>query len=533
MKMRTNSYLLATTVLVAAFSATSANAERVLRINEAPVGELDPAKASDYADSVLAINLYDTLVYPKQGGAGVQPHLATEWTVDGNTFTFTLRDDVKFNSGNPLTADDVVFSFNRMIALGQGQSSLFQGRVASVEATAPDTVVFTLTESFAPFVASLVRLSIVDSKTVSEHFTDGEHGDFGDYGSEWLSQNSAGSGAYVATSHDPQTETVLTADADYFLDFEDNYPEKVRYRYGLDPATVRALIATGEHDISSQWMPPEIYAALAEDGSANLVNEGGLAAEYIQFNTVRAPLDDVHCRRALSAAFDYSTLLNLVKVNDEFSQGSPMNGPIPKGLLGRSETAPNFVQDMDLAKEEMAKCKYKGDELALELSWIAETPARERGALLMQSIYSQLGFDVAITRVPWALFTEQLVDSASAPHIAEIAINAATPDTDALLYNMYSSANGPTWMSTSYLADEEVDGLLNAGRTETDPDKRTEIYSELNNRIIDLAPGIFGYELQGIFAVRAGVEMPNLSDPARAYPLSGFGTLFKDVKINN
>ena len=229
MKMRVNSCVLATTVLLAAFGASSANAERVLRIDEAPVGELDPAKASDYADSVLAINLYDTLVYPKQGGAGVQPHLATEWSIDGNSFTFTLRDDVKFNSGNPLTAEDVVFSYNRMTALGQGLSALFQGRIASVEATAPHTVVFTLTEPFAPFIASLVRLSIVDSKTVSEHFADGSHGDFGDYGSEWLSQNSAGSGAYVAVSHDPQTETVLAVDTDYFLDFEENYPEQVRY----------------------------------------------------------------------------------------------------------------------------------------------------------------------------------------------------------------------------------------------------------------------------------------------------------------
>ena len=232
----------------------------------------------------------------------------------------------------------------------------------------------------------MVRLSVVDSKTVSEHFADGSHGEFGDYGSEWLSQNSAGSGAYVAVSHDPQTETVLAADTDYFLEFEENYPEQVRYRYGLDPATVRALITTGEHDISSQWLPPELYAGLAKEG-ASLVNEGGLAAEYIQFNTARAPLDDVHCRRALSAAFDYGTLLNLVKVNDEFSQGSPMNGPMPKGLLGRSDSAPNLSQDMDLAKAELDKCKYKGDELALQVSWIAETPVSYTH-LTLPTIYS-------------------------------------------------------------------------------------------------------------------------------------------------
>ncbi len=65
-------------------------------------------------------NLYDTLVLPKQGGPGVQPHLAESWTVDGTTYTFKLKPDVKFQSGNPLSAEDVVFSLDRTKALKQG-----------------------------------------------------------------------------------------------------------------------------------------------------------------------------------------------------------------------------------------------------------------------------------------------------------------------------------------------------------------------------------------------------------------------------
>jgi len=96
----------------------------VLRLDEVAVGELDPGKASDYADSILMFNVYDTLVLPEQGGPGLVPHLAKSWEADGNSYTFSLRDDVQFQSGNPLTADDVVFSLERMQNLGQGLSYL-------------------------------------------------------------------------------------------------------------------------------------------------------------------------------------------------------------------------------------------------------------------------------------------------------------------------------------------------------------------------------------------------------------------------
>ncbi len=530
--MKTKSLLLASAALALGLAINPVFAERILRMDEAPIGEIDPAKGTDFADTVLAINLYDTLVYPKQGGAGVQPHLATEWEIDGNKYTFKLRKDVKFNSGNPLNANDVVFSYNRMMAIGKGNSGLFAGVVESVEAPDDYTVRFTLTKPFAPFLATLVRLPVVDTATVSANFKDGEHGEFGDYGSEWLSQNSAGSGAYVAKTHDPQTETLLVYEPDYFLKPVENYPESVRYRYGLDASTVRALIARGEHDISSQWLPPEVFKALADEGVVKLVTEAGLTGEYFKLNTRRAPLDDVHCRRALAYAFDYNTLQQLVRINEETTQGRPMKSALPVGLVGFEAGMEDFAQNMERAKEELAQCKYKPADHELDIAWIAETPAREKGALMMQAIYSQLGFKASITRTPWGLITEQVTDPATAPHIIEIAVSALSPDTDSLLFNMYHSSMPHTWMSSSYFANEELDKLLESGRTETDPAKRQDIYSKANALLANEVPDIYAYELLGAFAVRNGVVFNNLEDPARTYPISGYNALFKDISIN-
>ena len=160
----TKRFYLAAALMAATALTSPAYAQTVLRLDEVAVGELDPAKASDYADSILMFNVYDTLVLPRQGEPGYDPHLAASWEVDGASYSFTLRDDVTFQSGNPLRAADVVYSLERMQEIGQGLSHLFTGVTA--EAVDAQTVRFTLDEPYAPFVASLVRLPIVDQALV-------------------------------------------------------------------------------------------------------------------------------------------------------------------------------------------------------------------------------------------------------------------------------------------------------------------------------------------------------------------------------
>jgi peptide/nickel transport system substrate-binding protein len=508
-------------------------ADRVLRLDQSAPGEIDPAKGVDYSGTVLAVNLYDALTYPKQGGGGVSPLLAASWTIDGPTYTFKLRPGVKFHSGNPLTSADVVFSYNRLMTLGQGAASLFEGRVKSVEAVDPMTVKFTLNGPFAPFLAATSRLSVVDSKLVIANKQPGKYGDFGDYGEAYLSGHDAGSGAYEVTSQNPQSETDMTKFAGYFLPFVSNSPDKVRMRYSLDPSTVRQLIARGEHDIASPWLSPEVIKAMVKEGSVHLALEPGATGEYIKLNTARPPLDDVHCRLALTYAFDYATVDKLLEVEPNYSQGITMHGAIPSGLIGYDPNVPGYARDMDKAKAELAKCKYKPTDFPLDIAWIAEVPARERTALLMQAAFTQLGFTVNVTRAPWALVTNEVTQPKTAPHAIEIAVNALSPDPDSLLFNMYSSSVPPTWMSAEHLSDPAVDKLLNAGRSETDETKRAAIYGQLNSRLRDLAPDIFAYEFVSVYAIRNGVVMHDLEDPKLEYPISSFSLLFKDVSINS
>lgn len=510
--------------LLAATAITSpVAAGGVLRLDEVAVGELDPAKASDYADSILMFNVYDTLVLPAQGGPGHVAHLAESWEADGQSFAFKLRSDVNFQSGNPLTADDVVYSLERTKALGAGLSYLF-GVVESAEAVDSHTVRFNLSSPYAPFVASLVRLPIVDKALVEANKGDSE------WGEAFLSGNGAGTGAYVVTSHNPQDETVMAKNPGYFLDIAEAAPDTARLRYGLEAATVRTLIAQGEHDISSQWLPPEVMGALAKDG-AQLFNESGTGAFYFKMNTTKAPLDDVNCRLALSAAFDYSTAIKMIAITDDVSAGSASTGAVPVGMFGSNDASMILTQNFDAAREYLAACEYDPASMDIEISWIAEVPLEERFALLMQSNFTELGIKSHIKKLPWALFAEQVSKPENTPNISQLFVNAVTGDPDTLLYGMYHSSTPGTWQSPEYLSDDLVDQYLEAGRTAATEAGRQEAYSMLNKRLMEIAPTIYGFDRQSIFAASNRVKAPALSDPSQAFGLDGMGFSFRLMEV--
>ncbi len=527
LKSFTAAALLSTALIAAPLDAQAGG---TLRLDEVAVGEIDPGKASDYADSILMFNLYDTLVLPRQGGPGHVPHLAKSWEGSGKTFTFTLRDDVKFQSGNPLTAEDVVFSLDRMKAMGKGLSYLF-GNVEIAEAVDDHTVRFNLATPYAPFVASLVRLPIVDKKTVMANLGDGD-GEMKDWGEAWLSANTAGTGAYRIRSHNPQEETVMEKNGDYFLGIADAAPDTVRLRYGLEPATVRTVISQGEHDIASQWLPPEVIKALVNDGG-QVLSESGTGAFYLKLNTTKPPMDDANCRLALANAFDYDSAIKMIAVTDDMSQGSPSTGAIPVGMFGANPAGQNLSRDMDAAKKHLADCKYDPDDFTLELSWIAEVPIEERFALLMQANFAELGIKSEIKKLPWALFAEQVSKPENTPHVSQLFVNAVTGDPDTLLYGMYHSSAAGTWQSPEYLNDPQVDAALEEGRTAATEEGRAAAYTKLNKRLMEIAPTVYGYDRQSLFAASNRVKAPALSDPSQAFGLDGMGFSFRLMEVED
>jgi|TARA_B100000809_G_scaffold257001_1_gene297850 peptide/nickel transport system substrate-binding protein len=533
--MRLISYfkLILPTVLFAFFSFSIVNAKTVIRTDEAAIGEADPAKFSDNIDSIIIFNTYDALVDELKNGAGLAPHLASGWEyADATTLNVTLKDGIKFHSGNILDADDVVYSFNRLMDMGQGFSFLF-GTVESVTALDSKTVQIKTSEPFAPLIASLMRLAIVDKDDVQANTTvDGNYGDNGDYGEAYLLTTSAGTGAYKITQHDPNVKTVLTKNNDYFLDHNAKAPDEVIIKYSVEAATIKTLLMRGEHEISSMWLPNEVLAALEKEDSVDLVKINRPGSWYNKLNNRRAPLDDVHCRRALQLAYDYDALYLSFAITEDMVAGQKSSGALISGVLGYDPNKAPIERDIDKAKAELAKCKYNPSDYTLDLAWIAEVPYEEPWSLQLQANAIELGFDATVTGLPWAKFTEQVANWENTPHATVVSVLANVPDPDALMFAQWHSSRGGTWMSAEWAQDAELDALLEKGRTETNADERIKIYQAANQLMIDNAITLFITDFVGYQAISQSVSNSDTISTQQGYGTMGRNLSFREMAVN-
>jgi len=162
------------------------------------VSTLDPVYQTNNWELATGYNLYDSLVWP-DAQAGVKPWVAESWSVseDGKTWTFKLRSDLTFHDGSPLTADDVVFSMQRLLTLnGPGATSFRSLTPDSVSAPDAQTVVFTLDKPSASFLQALVTFKIVNKALILANLQDGPHGGMKDFGAAFVRTNDAGSGPF-------------------------------------------------------------------------------------------------------------------------------------------------------------------------------------------------------------------------------------------------------------------------------------------------------------------------------------------------
>ena len=183
---------------------------------------LDPHVVYDVPMQFVLLNSYDGLYRYIGNPPELSPWLAESHEVsdDGLTWTITLKPDVTFHDGSPLTADDVVYSFTRLLEMGQGPSGAFKPVLQPDNVTKVDdlTVQFVLDQPYAPFLAALPLVAIVNEDLVKEHEQDG------DWGATWLSSNEAGSGAYAIdpSTYRPQENLDMMRFEDHFYGWDDN-----------------------------------------------------------------------------------------------------------------------------------------------------------------------------------------------------------------------------------------------------------------------------------------------------------------------
>ena len=472
-----NRLLTTTATAVLALGASAAGAQTVVTMNTVQIfGTIDPAKISDYTDYMAAVNLYDGLVTVDPAG-NLVPQLAESWEVspDASEVTFKLRADATFSDGSPVEAKDVVYSLERLLRLNQGPANLFAGVIEPGNVTAVDdhTVQFTLSKTFAPFLATVPAVMVLNSDVVEENA--GE-----DDGQTYLSNNVAGAGAYLLDSWDRGSRMVIKRDEDYYGGFPENPIDEVRWIVTNDEATVRALAASGELTMTSQYQGTETYQALADMERFRVVSAPTTTAFYLKLNSQLPPTDDVHIRRAIAYATDYDTIREVIY------PGEAMNTPLPSAFAdyhAADVESPRY--DLAAAQAEIDQSAYAGQPIPITLGYVAGTQFEEEISLLMQANLESLGFVVTQQPDPWNRITEIASKVETTPNVNQIFFGPTYPSPDSMFFSQYHSNSAGTWTSMEWLQDPEIDAMIDEARATGDTVQQAEIYKNLQRQLMD------------------------------------------------
>ncbi|WP_448956489.1 ABC transporter substrate-binding protein [Labrys neptuniae] len=444
---------------------------------------IDPAKISDYTDYMAAVNLYDALVGVDAKG-NLTPELASSWDVspDGKQVTYHLKPDAHFSDGSPVTAKDVVYSFERLLKINQGPANLFADvlKPGSVVAVDNHTVKFTLEKTFSPFLSAVPAVFIVNAKDVAANAGS-------DDGQSYLATHTSGAGGYLLRSWDRGSQMIIVRDPKYYGGWKENPIDTVRWIITNDEASVKSLAASGELTMTSQFQAPETYESLKKMDRLAVISADTASAFYMKLNTRAAPTDDIHVRRAIACATDYET------IRTQINPGGPLNGPLPPifaDYVAADLQAPKF--DMECAKAEMAKSKYAGQsQIPITLQYVSGTKFEEDIALLMQSTLEQIGFKVQTQSDPWNRVTDLATKIETSPNMSEIFFEATYPNPDSMFFTQYHSKAGGTWASLEWLREPEIDALIEKARSTNDKAEQVSIYRDLQHKLVELQPDAF------------------------------------------
>ncbi|HOG01070.1 MAG: putative D,D-dipeptide-binding periplasmic protein DdpA precursor [Firmicutes bacterium ADurb.Bin248] len=501
---------------------------------------IDPGVGSKAADCISFVNLYDTLVFPNSD-ATISPMVAESWEAndDCTEYTFHLRDDVVFHSGNKLTAKDVAFSMNRMLSVGEGFAYMYAGLVQSVEAVDEKTVKFTLSSSSGLFPNLLIRLYILDEATVMANIAkDGAYGEFGDYGKNWLLTHDAGSGPYKVKEMITEEHLTMEKYSDYWMGWSDKpqAPDTVKLLGGVDTASMKTMMANGELDASDDAQTAETYAALdALEGVE--ISRAPIGVNFnIMLNTKLAPTDDVHVRKAIAFATDYDTI-----ANDIYIGSAKATGPIQKGMAGSlSDEECPYKYDLAKAEEELKQSPYYNDLISgamkLSLTYCSEGGAQQENlALLIQAGMASLGVSVEITGKPFATMMTDAQTVETTPNASFVAFAPSYLDGSGYLKNRYHSSSCGTWEQMEWLQDAEIDALIEQAMSTMDQDARNAIYKEISLKLMDICPTVWMADLASSSAYRADHFISPVAEmfaAGEAFIFAmGYSCYYRDYKI--
>jgi len=438
----------------------------------------------DTARIATRLNFYDGLYRWVDNPPKLIPWLAESHTVspDGLTWTFKLRPGVKFHDGTEFTAEDVVYSMERMLALKRGAATLFTPVLApgATKAIDKNTVSFTLNEPSAIFGATVADILVVNAKLVKKNEKDG------DWGQAWLTRNVAGTGSYKLKRYDPAVGFIGERYKEHFAGWGPKAFEEIEFRTVLETNTRVLGLIKGDYQGTDGYMAPDQVERLRQAPGVQILEAESMRVFTLAMHNDRAPLNDINFRKALSYAFDYDGFIK------DVLKGSVVRNPtiIPNNMWGAPHDAQGYSFDLDKAREYLAKVKEPLRPITIgTLAGFSET---EQAASLLQNAARKIGIEIKIETAPWPVVSTRMQDHDKMYDLVPYWKSTYYADPNNWLGELFGSRYMGS-RNVSYYKNPEVDKRIERSLVSTDQAERQRLNEEAAKLVLEDAAGIFVY----------------------------------------
>jgi peptide/nickel transport system substrate-binding protein len=441
------------------FNVSLAEAAGTLTIGRREDGTtFDPIKTAQNVDFWVFMNVYDVLVRVDRSGTKLEPGLAESWeaSADGTVYTFKMR-DAKFEDGSPVTAEDAAFTLTR---IRDNKGSLWADTykvIKTAEAKDPKTLVVTLSQPMAPFLATLAMpgISILSKKAVEAAGEDA-------YGEKPMA-----SGAFSLVEWKRGDRVILKKNPN-FWQADRVKLDGVEWISVVDDNTRMLKLQAGEIDCSI-FVPFSKVGELKKDQNLNIMLEQSTREDHLLINHEHGALAKKEVREALDHAIDKQAIVDTVT----FGAGEVAHSYVPKGALYHYADNLKRAYDPEKAKQLLKDAGAEG--LTLTHIVNAGDVVDEQIAVLVQQQLAKAGVTLNLQKMDPSQTWNTLVDGNY-----DTAVNYWTNDIiDPDQKTTFVLGHDANLNYMTRYKNDKVREMVAAARVEQDPGKREGMYTEI------------------------------------------------------
>jgi len=431
---------------------------------------LDPAFAYDYSTMPVVCQITEGLLrFDEQ--SRLVPNLAEKWEMkDPLTYEYTIRKDVHFHDGTPMTSEDVVFSLRRIRDEQTGSYLSWMYRnVESIEKTAEWTVQIKLKQPDAlwRYVPATTAGHIVSKASVSKHQSS--------FGS--AEAGLVGTGPFRFEKWDTGSQVVLKRNADYWDKEGGPYLDEVIFRVVPDKQTHVTGLKSGMVTASFS-LPVDVIPEVERLDNVQIQQTEGYVSDFIAFNTKRKPFDEIQVRKAFSYAFDHDRYLKeIVKTYGLPAKSVPIHSKMwtyeKHSWDSYYKNLPRYVNDFERAKEYLAHSSVPDGFSAKILT--DNTPINLNAALALRTAVKPLGIELKIEMVTRKELTARSLGGTRDYDLIVYQWGSDMPDPlGNLLPLFHSDYLGSGGANYANYQNPNVDWLITEAATQMDEKKRAK-----------------------------------------------------------